>query len=138
MLKQLAVATMVIAFTSGIAGAQQPASQFQKHADALNTLPADAKTVATYYKQSVYDPSNAMIGEISDVLINADGKIEAFIVSVGGFLGIGEKDVAVPFNAVGSTERDGKRYLTMNTTKDALKTAHGYRYDRTRLTWDPA
>ena len=138
MLRQLAIATAVIAFTSGLAGAQQPVTQLQTRADALSTLPTDAKTVATYYKQSVYDPSNAMIGEISDVLINKEGKIEAFIISVGGFLGIGEKDVAVPFNAVGSTERDGKRYLTMSTTKDALKTAHGYRYDRTRLTWDPA
>ncbi len=138
MIRYLAVAAAVTALTIGSAGAQQSPPQFQTRADALNTLPANAMTVTEYYKQNVYDPSNTMIGEISDVLINKEGKIEAFIVSVGGFLGIGEKDVAVPFNAVSTTERDGKKYLTMNTTKDALKSAHGFRYDRTRLTWDPA
>jgi sporulation protein YlmC with PRC-barrel domain len=136
MLKQLAIATAVTAFNIAIASAQQPLSQTQ--ADALSKLPTDATTIAVYYKQNVYDPSNTIIGEISDVLVNKGGRIEAFIVSVGGFLGIGEKDVAVPFNAVANTEKDGKKYLTMNTTKDALKTAHGYRYDRIRLTWDPA
>jgi sporulation protein YlmC with PRC-barrel domain len=138
MISRLAVAAMMTAFTIGSAGAQLSTTQLQTRSDALSTLPTNAMTVTEYYKQNVYDPSNAMIGEISDVLVNKEGKIEAFIVSVGGFLGIGEKDVAVPFNAVGATERDGKKYLTMNTTKDALKSAHGFRYDRTRMSWDPA
>jgi PRC-barrel domain len=41
------------------------------------------------------------------VLIEKDGRIGAFIVSVGGFLGVGEKHVAVPFQAVHATQRDG-------------------------------
>jgi PRC-barrel domain len=40
------------------------------------------------------------IGEIMDVLVDKSGKIAALIVGVGGFLGAGEKDVAVPFEAV--------------------------------------
>jgi hypothetical protein len=36
------------------------------------------------------------IGDVSDILFNKDGKIEAFVVSVGGFLGMGAKDVALP------------------------------------------
>jgi sporulation protein YlmC with PRC-barrel domain len=104
----------------------------------LNTLPADSTTVTNYYKQNVYDPSDAKIGEITDVLVGKDGKVEAFIVSVGGFLGVGEKDVAVPFSAVHGSEKNGKWYLTMNSTKDALKAAHGYKYDRANATWVPA
>jgi PRC-barrel domain len=65
-------------------------------------------------------------------------EITAFIVSVGGFLGVGEKHVAVPFDNVHATERKGERWLAMNTTKDALKTAAGYKYDRAKATWVPA
>jgi hypothetical protein len=39
----------------------------------------------------------------------------------GGFLGMDEKDVAIPFSAVMRTTKDGKAYLTLDTTKDALK-----------------
>jgi sporulation protein YlmC with PRC-barrel domain len=104
----------------------------------LTTLPSNSTTVTNFYKQNVYDPSDAKIGEISDVLVGKDGKVDAFIVSVGGFLGVGEKDVAVPFSAVRASEKNGKWYLTMNTTKDALKAAHGYKYDKAKATWVPA
>jgi sporulation protein YlmC with PRC-barrel domain len=49
---------------------------------------------------SVYGPDNASIGEISDVLIGSDGKIHAVVVGVGGFLGIADKDIAIPFEAL--------------------------------------
>jgi sporulation protein YlmC with PRC-barrel domain len=47
---------------------------------------------------NVYDSSDAKIGEISDVLLNKEGKVNAFMIAVGGFLGVGEKDVAVPLS----------------------------------------
>ncbi len=94
-------------------------------------------TVNDWYKQSVYDPSNSKIGEIKDVLLSQDGKVNALIVGVGGFLGMGEKDVAVPFAAVKHTTKDGKVYLTLDTTKDALKAAPGLKYDRASTTWVP-
>jgi sporulation protein YlmC with PRC-barrel domain len=119
--------------TTGAATTQVPATT-----QILTALPQNVTTIANYYKQSVYDPSDSKIGEISDVLLNKEGKIDAFMIGVGGFLGIGaEKDVAVPFDAVRVTEKNGKTYLTMNTTKDALKSAHGYKYDRSTSTWSP-
>src|SRR4051812_26499275 len=39
------------------------------------------------------------IGDVSDLLFDKNGKIEAFVVGVGGFLGIGTKDVAIPPNS---------------------------------------
>ena len=63
-------------------------------------LPADSVTVTHWYKQSVYDPADNKIGEIMDVLVDRDGKVTVLIVGVGRFLGLGEKDVAVPFNSV--------------------------------------
>jgi len=70
--------------------------------------------------------------------VEPNGKIDALIVGVGGFLGAGEKDVAVPFNAVQVKSKDNNKwYLVMNSTKDALKSAKGFKYDRTNMTWIP-
>lgn len=48
----------------------------------------------------VYGANNENIGSISDMLIDRDGRVIAVVVGVGGFLGIGEKDVAIPFEAL--------------------------------------
>jgi len=109
----------------------------QGSAQIMTSVPAQSVTVKDWYNQSVYDPSNNKIGEIQDVLLSPDGKVTALIVGVGGFLGMGEKDVAVPFSAVKHTTRDGKVYLTLDTTKDALKSAPGLKYDRNSTTWMP-
>src|SRR5262249_55558184 len=106
-------------------------------AQIMTSVPAQSTTVKDWYKQSVYDPSNNKIGEIEDVLLSPEGKVNALIVGVGGFLGMGEKDVAIPFGAVKHTTRDGKVYLTLDTTKDALKAAPGLKYDRASTTWVP-
>ena len=57
------------------------------------------------------------------------------MVGVGGFLGIGEKDVAVPFDAVRVTKKSNDWYLVMDATKDGLKNAQGYEYNKTTTTW---
>src|SRR3954452_22236964 len=49
---------------------------------------------------SVYGPNNERIGDINEVLVDRNGKVDAVVIGVGGFLGIGEKDVALPFNQV--------------------------------------
>lgn len=81
--------------------------------------------------------SEPAIGEIMDVLVSSDGKIDALIVGVGGFVGAGEKDVAVNFDAVKKTTKNDKVYLTMNASKDALKSAPGFKYDSQKTTWVP-
>ena len=100
-------------------------------------LPREAMTVTDWYKQNVYDPNENKIGDIKDVLVDKTGKIVALIVGVGGFLGAGEKDVAVPFEAVHPTMKDRKWWLVMNTTKDSLKSAPGFKYDSDTTTWVP-
>jgi len=100
----------------------------------LTSVP-EAVTVTDYYKQNVYDPSDQKIGEIKDVLITKDGKVGAFIVAVGGFLGAGEKDVAVPFEDVKGVKKNDKWYLTMQANKDELKSAPGLKYDRSATRW---
>jgi hypothetical protein len=78
------------------------------------------------------------IGDVDGVLLDKDGHVTAVVVGVGGFLGVGEKDVAVPFSSLRASEKNGKWYLVLNTTKDALKQAPGFTYDKTRTAWIPA
>jgi sporulation protein YlmC with PRC-barrel domain len=49
---------------------------------------------------NVYNQNNEKIGDIREVLVNRQGNVEAVVIGVGGFLGIGERDVAVPYNAL--------------------------------------
>jgi sporulation protein YlmC with PRC-barrel domain len=104
----------------------------------LSSLPQAGAPVSNYYKQNVYDPSDNKIGEVSDLLVEKDGKVAAAIVSVGGFLGAGEKDVAVSFDSLKLTQKNQKWYLVMNTDKEALKNAPGFKYDRSQDRWMPA
>jgi sporulation protein YlmC with PRC-barrel domain len=106
-------------------------------ADLMTSVPSSALTVTDWYKQDVYDQSNNKIGQIKDVLLGQDGQVHALIIGVGGFLGAGEKDVAVSFNTVKATMKDNKVQLSMNTTKDALKAAPGFKYDRDKNAWVP-
>jgi len=103
----------------------------------MSSVPSSSLTVTDWYKQDVYDRSNNKIGEIQDVLVNKDGKVDAAIIGVGGFLGAGEKDVAVSFDAIKQTMKNDKVYLTMDTSKDALKKAPGFKYDSDKTTWVP-
>lgn len=104
-------------------------------AQAVTTIPASNVALSDFYRQSVYDSANSKIGDISDVLISTDKRASLAIIGVGGFLGIGEKNVAVPFDSIKRTVRDGKVYLTMDANKDQLKAAQGLRYDRVTNAW---
>ena len=49
---------------------------------------------------AIYGPDNQRIGDVNEILIDGTGNAKAVVIGVGGFLGIGEKNVAVPFSAV--------------------------------------
>ncbi len=111
------------------------ASSAAYSAEMMSSVPSSSKTVSDWYKQDVYDPSNSKIGKIDDVLVSDSGQVNALVVGVGGFLGAGEKDVAVPFSAVKWTSKDNKNYLTLAATKDDLKSAQGLKYDSNKTAW---
>ena len=104
-------------------------------AKVMTTLPSPSIPISDLYKQNVYDTADNKIGEVKDVILSPDGRASALIVSVGGFLGMGEKDVALPFDAVKRKTKDNKAYLTLDATKDALKSAPGFKYDRQKAAW---
>jgi sporulation protein YlmC with PRC-barrel domain len=126
------VLALLLAIPFGVASAANPSEQ------TMNSLPSGVLPISDYYNQSVYDTKDNKIGDINDLLVEKDGKISAAIIGVGGFLGAGEKNVAIPFTALKLTEKNGKRYLVMDTTKEALNKAPGYTFDRTAKQWVPA
>ena len=101
----------------------------QDNAQFGTTVLTDAVSISTYYNEDVYDNQDNKIGDVNDILLDKDGRVSTVIIGVGGFLGVGEKDVAVPFTALKVAEKAGDRYLVINATKEALVKAPGYIYD---------
>lgn len=83
---------------------------------------------------NVYNGADEKIGDISEILIDQTGKIEAVVVGVGGFLGIGQHDVAVPFNEVKFIEEPMKRANAAPANAPAAPGAAPAPTDRTATT----
>lgn len=73
----------------------------------------------TVYNGAGDDAEN--IGSVTDLVINNDGQVEALVVGVGGFLGLGRKDVALEYSVAEWAERDGNEWLIIPTNKEALE-----------------
>jgi ribosomal 30S subunit maturation factor RimM len=90
----------------------------------------------------VYNQQNEKLGEINELILNSSGQVAGAVIGVGGFLGMGERDVMVPLNQLrfaneGNTTtgsaRDGDRKwypdrAVLNTNKDQLKQMPEFKY----------
>jgi len=65
-------------------------------ADFVTAQKPDQWLASKFRGTDVMGPDNQKIGAVSDILFDKTGKIEAFVVGVGGFLGVGSKEVALP------------------------------------------
>jgi len=113
---------------------------FAQDSKTVGVAPADAK-FSTVSKDemfssklkglNVYNQKDESIGEISDLAIR-NHQVDALILSVGGFLGMGEHYVAVSPSSVDVRydSKDNKWRATMNTTKEALKEAPEFKYPK--------
>jgi len=95
---------------------------------------ADWTPVAMFYQQDIHNKAGEKIGTIKDLLVAPDGRIQAAVLSVGRFLGLGDKDVAVPMSFVEIDKRaDGNR-VTIDVAKETLQSAPAFEAgDRLRL-----
>ena len=78
---------------------------------------------------SVYSPVNESIGDVNDLVVKPTGEIEAVVVGVGGFIGIGEKDVAIALNrfTMEPTPDLSSTKLVLNATKEELDAAPAFK-----------
>jgi sporulation protein YlmC with PRC-barrel domain len=84
---------------------------------AETTIQPDQMRANKIIGASVYDRNNAKIGSVQDIVLDRDGRVAAVVVDVGGFLGMGAKDVAVRLSDI---KTDNNR-LTLDLTKPELQ-----------------
>ena len=124
-------ATMTAVFAAIVAAAA-PGAFAQ-----TSTMPATHTAVTNHIIQSdeiraskmmgstVYDVQNRDIGKVKDLVLNKDGKIDAVVLDVGTFLGMGGKYVAVPLTDI---KTDNNR-LTLDRTKEQLQQMAAYQLE---------
>ena len=83
----------------------------------------------------VVNPQNEDLGKIEDLIVDSSGRISYAVLSFGGFLGLGDKDFAIPFNAFAFDAANNRAVL--NIDKSLLKNAPGFKYDKASTTWVP-
>jgi hypothetical protein len=71
----------------------------------------------------VYNAAGKSIGELKDVLIDKDGKVTALIIGVGGFLGLGEKNVAVNYGELQKSGGITPDRITLGMSEEDLRNA---------------
>src|SRR5215831_5426445 len=88
--------------------------------------PKGGVLASTYFERGVHNRAGEKIGSISDLIVTSDGAIAAALVNVGGFLGIGEKEVAVPFSSIELVRNENDWRFVIDATRDALRDAPPY------------
>ena len=121
MLHKLALSASVVALAGSLAVA--PSGRLMAATSSLSTMHWLASDI---YKSDVYDNAEDKIGVVTDLIVDNSGTVTTAVVSVGGLLGVGKKDVAVPFKSLKVASRDGKDWLVVNQTKEELKMAPAY------------
>ena len=117
--------------TAPAMNAVAPAAGTTAKPTATSTVAATAPVTGnTLIGASVRNMQNENIGTVDDLVVGADGKISAAVVSVGGFLGMGTRYVTLDWSAL-TVARDGNTIVVKtNATKDALKNMPEYKYQR--------
>jgi hypothetical protein len=134
MLKKLLISAAVSALLTGTSVAQAPQSSDPESSttsgqgtaqqqQVVMQQAADQFLASKFKGTDVLDSKNESIGSVNDVLFDKDGKILAYVVGVGGFLGIGAKNVALNPSAfqMQSATDEGSTRLKLAMTKDELK-----------------
>src|SRR5215831_14944143 len=153
MLKKLLLSTALSAAVATGAWAQSSSTDSSKPEPAAQAQPAtkdssgkmnfvssqkpDQWLASKFKGTDVVGSDNQKIGDVSDILFDKTGKIEAFVISVGGFLGVGSKEVALAPNSfdVVPGQNGSADKLKLAATQDELKNAQTFaRYEPPRPT----
>ena len=96
----------------------------------INSQRQDQYLASKFKGTDVIGSDDKKIGDVTDILFDKDGKIEAYVVGVGGFLGIGSKEVALAPTAfqvvAGDKSKNESDKLRLSLTKDELKQASNF------------
>jgi hypothetical protein len=77
--------------------------------------------------QKVADPDGKDIGRLVDVLVGDQGLPQAAVIDFGGFMGVGNRKIAVEWSALHFAPSDAKHPITLDLTQDQIKAAPEYK-----------
>src|SRR5437870_394623 len=90
----------------------------------VNEQPAGESLASLFIGQDVTNSAGEKIGDVNDLLFDRNGRINTAVIGIGGLLGIGEKQVGVPFSSLTiTTGSDGKRIATLSLSREVLEKA---------------
>ncbi len=130
-MKKIALITASLALLASPAFAESKTVGAAPAEAKFSTVSKDEMFSSKLKGLNVYNQKDESVGEITDLAIKGN-QVDALILSVGGFLGMGEHYVAVSPASV-NVKRDTKNdkwVATMNTTKEALKAAPEFKYPK--------
>ncbi len=116
-----AAVALALAAAAPVAYTQTAATHDTRALAANEALPHSIQTdeirASKMIGSAVYDVQNRKIGSVNDIILNKDGKVDAVVLDVGSFLGMGGKDVAV----LPSDIKTDNNRLTLDRTKEQLQ-----------------
>jgi sporulation protein YlmC with PRC-barrel domain len=133
MFTKLAIALVSTTLLAGPAFAQSTMSKSDAPA-ANSAAHKDGWRASKLSGVDVYNEQNEKIGDISDVILDKSGKAAAVIIGVGGFLGMGEHLVSVPFDKVKWVNEPVRSNTASTTTDRPATNSDGTRADGARTT----
>ncbi|MDZ4395044.1 PRC-barrel domain-containing protein, partial [Cypionkella sp.] len=139
-MKNLMLSTAVFAGLAGAAFAQDSGSMFRAAVDPMNVRASDFIGMRVYASEAAIDATEYSgtqegwddIGEINDVVMSRDGKVDAVLVDIGGFLGMGERQVAVGMEAIkfvsdsATADKPDDFFLVMSAARADFEAAPDY------------
>ena len=82
---------------------------------------------SSYLNATVYNAAGDNVGSVNDIILDKDGKMTAVVIGVGGFLGIGQKNIAVSMDALDrATDENGNPKLVLNASDDEIDQAPAF------------
>ena len=115
----MAVAAVDVA--AQVAGSTMPGMSVEE----IETIARGWSAKKQILDKSVYNDKNEKVGDVDDLIVAPDSSVSYAILGVGGFLGLGERQVAIPVNRFKSGDA---RIVLPGATKDALEAMPSFQY----------
>ncbi len=128
-LRPVAIAAMMATFGASAAYAQTSPPAKTAPQNMANAASGQSTPASKLIGRNVQNAQNETIGEIKSIYLGKDGKVDSVMVGVGGFLGMGEREVKLAWKDLNITNNGEK--VTVDMTKDQLKAQPEYKYPNT-------
>lgn len=113
--------------SSKAAGIDRSAAQSRmQHRGFLSSAPANGLQASNLIGAGVSTSTGESMGSVSDLIIDENGQVVAVIVGVGGYLGMGERNVAIGWDDVTRSGSASMQELKVNVTRESLRDAKEY------------